>query len=241
MRIAIVDDQAKDRALIRQQLQEQFFQRDIRADLFEFDRAESFLQAAQSNPFTIAFLDIYMEGLGGMEAARTLRQTDRNCLIVFVTTSTDHALEGFQVRAFHYLVKPFAKTDMTQLIEELLDHAGQTDPCLQLKAGGSQIRVRYSDIVFAEHFAHLIYVHTTIQKTLTTRQSFRTFIEPLKKDPRFFVCGRGTIVNLSHVLDIEEAAFCMDDGNHVFISKDLLKRAKQAFMEYLLEGSRFHG
>ena len=109
---------------------------------------------------------------------------------------------------------------------------------LPVKVEGSEIHLHYQDIVYAEHFAHLIYVHTTVQKTLATRQPFKTFIAPLKDDTRFFVCGRGVIVNLEHAKDLEGAAFRMADGSRVFVSQDLLKSARQAFMEFLLQRGR---
>ena len=189
-------------------------------------------------PFTAAFLDIYMDGMTGMEAAKKLRKTNTDCLLVFTTTSTDHALEGFQVRALHYLVKPFTEADIDALTDELLARVPQPDKYMELKVEGSEIHLRYQDIVYAEHFAHLIYVHTTVQKTLATRQPFKTFIAPLKDDTRFFVCGRGVIVNLEHAKDLEGAAFRMADGSRVFVSQDLLKSARQAFMEFLLQRER---
>ncbi len=85
----------------------------------------------------------------------------------------------------------------------------------------------------------MINIHTTAGKTLATRQSFKAFTEPLKKDdPRFFVCGRGTIVNLEHAADFQDAAFCMTDGSQVYVSQELLKSARQAFMEFLLQRGR---
>ena len=64
----------------------------------------------------------------------------------------------------------------------------------------------------------------------------RAFTEPLKKDPRFFVCSRGVIVNLEHAADFQAAAFCMTDGSRVYVNQELLKPARQAFMEFLLQG-----
>ena len=64
------------------------------------------------------------------------------------------------------------------------------------------------------------------------------FTEPLKKDPRFFVCGRGMIVNLEHAEDFRDGAFCMTDGSSVYVSQELLKPARQAFMEFLLRRER---
>lgn len=238
MRIAIVDDVAEERALLRDRLERQLHRRNIQAVLLEYGSGEEFLSAAKAQPFTAAFLDIYMPGMTGMDAAKALRKTDSDCLLIFTTTSTDHALEGFQVRALHYLVKPFAEADIDALTEELLARVPRPDKYLELKADGSEIRLCYQDIVYAEHFAHVIYVHTTAQKTLATRQPFKAFIAPLKEDARFFVCGRGVIVNLEYAADFEDAAFRMEDGSQVFVSKELLKSARQAFMEYLLQRGR---
>ena len=105
MRIAIVDDLAAERALLKDRLEQQLHRRNVQADILEYESGETFLEAARKAPFTAAFLDIYMDGMTGMEAAKKLRKTNTDCLLVFTTTSTDHALEGFQVRALHYLVK----------------------------------------------------------------------------------------------------------------------------------------
>ena len=173
-----------------------------------------------------------------MDAAKELRKTDTDCLLIFTTTSTDHALEGFQVRALHYLVKPFSEEELSGLLTEMLAKLPRPEPVLTVKVSGSDVRLRYRDIISAEHFAHRINIRTTAGKTLATRQSFKAFTEPLKKDPRFFVCGRGVIVNLENAADFRDAAFCMTDGSRVYVIQELLKPARQAFMEFLLQGER---
>ena len=235
MRIAIVDDLADERVLLRQRLEHQLARRNVQADLLEYESGEAFLTAAQDEPFTVAFLDIYMAGANGIETARALRQHDTDCLLIFTTTSTDHALEGFQVRAMQYLVKPFTEDDIARLMDEIFARLPQPDKYMALKTSEGELRLAYKNILYAEHFAHVIYIHTTAGKTLTTRQPFKTFIGPLKDDPRFFVCGRGVIVNLEHAADLDSAAFRMADGSNVGISQDLLKSARQAFMEFLLQ------
>ena len=127
MRIAIVDDLAAERALLKDRLEQQLHRRNVQADILEYESGETFLEAARKAPFTAAFLDIYMDGMTGMEAAKKLRETNTDCLLVFTTTSTDHALEGFQVRALHYLVKPFTEADIDALTDELLARIPQPD------------------------------------------------------------------------------------------------------------------
>ena len=135
MRIAIVDDLAAERALLKDRLEQQLQRRNVQADILEYESGETFLEAARKAPFTAAFLDIYMDGMTGMEAAKKLRKTNTDCLLVFTTTSTDHALEGFQVRALHYLVKPFTEADIDVLTDELLARIPQPDKYMELGRG----------------------------------------------------------------------------------------------------------
>ena len=69
MRIAIVDDLAAERALLKDRLEQQLHRRNVQADILEYESGETFLEAARKAPFTAAFLDIYMDGMTGMEAA----------------------------------------------------------------------------------------------------------------------------------------------------------------------------
>ena len=61
MRIAIVDDIASERTLLRDRLEQQLGRRGVHADLTEFENGETFLKAAKERPFTVLFLDIYMD------------------------------------------------------------------------------------------------------------------------------------------------------------------------------------
>ena len=119
MRIAIVDDIAEERILLRSRLECQLSRRGIHSDFTEFENGEDFLLASKERPFTVLFLDIYMNGANGIEIAKELRKSDTSCLLIFTTTSTDHALEGFQVRAMHYLVKPYHENEISALTDEM--------------------------------------------------------------------------------------------------------------------------
>ena len=115
MRIAIVDDDARERSLLHSRLTAA----EPEAEIREYCSGGAFLEDAGQMPFQVAFLDIYMPGQDGMQTARQLRQFDGDCLLIFTTTSTDHALEGFQVRAMHYLVKPYGDEEITRLMVEI--------------------------------------------------------------------------------------------------------------------------
>lgn len=70
MRIAIVDDIETERALLKMRLERQLSLYGVETEILEFDSSESFLAAEKERHFTVVFLDIYMKGLSGMDAAR---------------------------------------------------------------------------------------------------------------------------------------------------------------------------
>ncbi len=235
MRIAIVDDIAAERNLLHTRLNYKLKQRSIQADVLEYESGEAFLADAEQQPFTVVFLDIYMDGMSGMEAAKALRKLDTDCLLIFTTTSTDHALEGFQVRAMHYLVKPYTEQDLTALIDEILSRIPQPDNYLTVKVSGSDIQLPFKEMLYAEHFSHMIHVYTTGNRVLTTRMSFGQFTAPLKEDDRFFLCSRGIVINMEHAVDFDGTAFLLDNGSSIPVSRDLIKTARQTFMNFLFQ------
>lgn len=235
MKIAIVDDIAEERKLLRSRLEKQLYHYNVHADFSEFESGEKLLAIAKQQRFTVLFLDIYMDGENGIETAKKIREFDMESLLVFTTTSQDHALEGFQVRAMHYLVKPYTEDDIRQLMDEIISRIPKPDNYIQVKVSGSEVRLHFQDIVYAEHLSHMIHIHTATQKKLITRQTFGEFVAPLRKDRRFFLCSRGVIVNMEHATDFDDAAFVMDEGSRVLVNYGLLKTARQTFMDFLFQ------
>ena len=144
-------------------------------------------------------------------------------------------MDGFRVRAMHYLVKPYAEEEVSTLLDEILQRIPKTDKHIVMKVNGSNMQLSFRDIVSAEHYAHQIHVKAANGRTFVTRQSFGEFTTPLKTDERFFICGRGVIINMEHAADIGNGSFTMDDGSIVGISRDLVKPARQAFMDFLFK------
>ena len=105
--IAICDDTAEDIAI----LSEALYAYDHSFDIVSYTDGQTLIDDFLDCKHTIdiLFLDIYMPGLSGMSVAAELRRRDIQSPIIFLTTSTDHALEAFGVGATQYLVKPYQK------------------------------------------------------------------------------------------------------------------------------------
>jgi len=122
MRILIADDESPARDKLQRWLGEQ-------ADIEVVSRAEDGLQAAaaieQLRP-DVAFLDIQMPGLNGLEVAAQLEQ-ETAPLIVFVTAFDEHAVKAFDLNAVDYLLKPYDKDRLMRSLARVRDRFGNAE------------------------------------------------------------------------------------------------------------------
>lgn len=234
MRIAIVDDDATDRRMLHSRLEVQLARHSIHADISEYENGRKFLTEAAQEPFTLVFLDIYMKKDNGIETAKKLRLFDPDCMLVFTTTSAEHALGGFRVRALHYLVKPYSDKDFQELMDEIIDRMPKPDKYIEVRSANGTQRLRFSEIIYAEHYQHQIYIHTTDNRKITTRQTFGKFAEELK-DERFFLCNRGVLANMEHAVDFNGTDFIMENEEAITVSRNLRKSARMAFGDFLFK------
>lgn len=238
MRIAIVDDDAGDCRWLAEQLEGLLARRWLEGTVFSFAGGEEFLTAARARRFDLVFLDIYMGGLDGVSIARELRAFDRDCLLVFSTSSPDHALEGYRVQAAQYLVKPWGTEELEQLFDQLARLLPASEKYVELRSGRQKVRVYLGRILWAEHFQHQVCIHTTGGDTISIRITFGAFSALLASDARFFICGRGLLVNLDHAADFDGSVFLLDDGARCPVSRDLTAAARSAFGDRLFQSGR---
>lgn len=233
MRLAVVDDNPRDREELLCWLKTALNQRRKPVEYLAFADGTSFLDAAGRKPFDLVFLDIYMEGMDGVTVARTLRGFDPDCVLVFTTTSTDHALDGYRVRALQYLVKPYQMAEVEEVLEEVLNHLPPEEAVIRLHIGRQERLLAPGEILWADHFRHQIHIHLRDGTETAVRMTFGEFTELLKGERRFLVCGRGVLVNLEHVRDFDGAAFLLNDGTQVPVSRSSSESARAAFGEFL--------
>lgn len=233
MRIAVVDDAASDRRWLAGELEALLVRRGLEGTVTAFDGGGDFLEEAHRERFRLVFLDVYMEGLGGVETARRLREFDPDCLLVFSTSSTDHALEGYRVQAVQYLVKPYDAAELDRLFTQLDRFLPAQEKYVELRSGRQDLRLRLGDILWAEHYQHQVQVHTAGGEVLSTRLTFGEFAGLLAPDPRFFVCGRGLLINLDHAADFDGRDFRLKGGIRLPVSRDLSAAARSAFGDRL--------
>ena len=105
MNIALVDDMPRELSRLSGIIEEYAAEHQLPVELVTFDSAEALLKAYRPLQYTLIFMDIYMDGMTGVEAVKKIRETDKETLIVFLTTSSDHAFDALTVHAYQYILK----------------------------------------------------------------------------------------------------------------------------------------
>ena len=213
LRIDIVDDLKLDRERLFGDLRSYFAGRsDLTLRLREFESAEAMLGAFEVDGTDLAFLDIQMTGMTGIDLAGRLRAMDKKLLIVFLTTSSEYAFDAFPVHPFDYLMKPYTVERLHEVLGEALRMLSAEEPTIVIRVPRSTHEVPLNKLCAVEARGHAVEVHLTDGQTLRSIMTFSELEKLLSNDRRFLRCNRGVIVNMDQVLRVDGDVFKMRDG-----------------------------
>lgn len=151
MNIAIIDDISTDAEDLKNIAVFYFEKKQIQAEIYQFFSAEEFFEDYQPGKFQILFLDIYMNGMTGMEAARRIRRQSDDCILVFVTTSSDFAVESYDVGASYYLLKPFQPEKLCSILDSFQSRHLLASRYIEVVSDRIPIRVPLRSIFMQTH------------------------------------------------------------------------------------------
>ncbi|CAH0123110.1 MULTISPECIES: LytTR family DNA-binding domain-containing protein [unclassified Microbacterium] len=122
------------------------------------------LRALTERAVAIAFLDIHMPGLGGMELARALTGLAEPPAVVFVTADDARAVDAFELRAADYLLKPVRTDRLRRAIDRVVELGGAAtdteDEVLSVTVGSSVRFVRRSEVQWVQAQGDYSRLHT---------------------------------------------------------------------------------
>lgn len=227
MKIAVVDDEIQIYQDLRSDLEELLGEL---AEITYFSSGEAFLKAWKDNAFDLIILDIFMEGLTGLEVAREIRKTDPDVRIAFSTASNEFASESYEVNACYYLHKPFGTERVKAMIDRLNLAEVEQKRTAKLPDGTNVVLHR---ILYADCAAHLITLHTKQQNDIVLRANFSELEQLLCAYPYFISPTKGIIINFYEVAKQTRNIFIMSDGTHIPISRRKANEVLEAYSSFL--------
>lgn len=229
----ICDDLAEDRAFLQTAVQEYGRQRGCQIKVQTCAGGEELISRWSPNRWDLVLLDIFMDGLSGVDTARRLRERDDKCEIVFVTSSQAHGVVSYDLRVLDYLVKPVSQEMVFNTLDWFVQLRRERLRTLEVLSEWEEVQILLREVCFIEVRQHSVLIHVG-KKIIRTRRGIAE-LEREIESPEFFRCHRSFLVNLSHVEGIEKADFVMDNGIKVPISLPNRQPARQRLMEWTLE------
>lgn len=233
MLAVLCDDMASDRELLLEFCARYAKENRLPIVTLAFENAGALLQNREARGADVLFLDIYMEGALGVDAARILRSKGFRGAIVFTTTSREHYADGFEVEAIHYLLKPVEWASFCEAMRRVRNHSTVQARTLRVTAGHTEVDVDVSGLRYIEVFGHKTILHTG-KGEITVNQSLAALEERLGGDP-FLRCYRFFIVNMDFVERVAQDAFLMKDGREIPLSRDGRAAIKNRYLSYIFK------
>lgn len=168
------------------------------------DLQASFTDAFEALPFLrqtkvdLIFLDIKMPDISGIEFAQILKNGP---LVVFTTAYSEYAVQGFDLDAVDYLLKPFSLARFTKACNKALEmknvRGGETPEFIFLKTGYEEEKVYLKDILYIEAAGNYM-TYVLKERKLMCRQNVPEALQSLP-EPDFVRVHRSFIVGVQHV------------------------------------------
>lgn len=235
VRIAICDDNQSDRQALKELICTiAGYRRKGDVCFWEYSDSRQLLYDLQDGrALDLLFLDIYLGGELGMDAARTIRSMGSTLAIVFLTSSPEFALQSYDVEAVGYLVKPPSKERVERILNRTF--APSKRPKLAVKCSGRRAFCEYDEILYLESSNNVTFIHLTDGQTLRCAERLNTLEQSLH-DARFLRCHQSFLVNMDHIKSAGQD-FILRDGSVVPIRVRSRRELTGAYYRYFVSNA----
>ncbi|MDR1561086.1 MAG: LytTR family DNA-binding domain-containing protein [Holosporaceae bacterium] len=227
MRMAICDDDKKLIQDMRPHIFEYANKRRLDLIVDQFFSGEELL--ASTTKYDVIILDFQMDGMDGLDTARTLRTRNNNCAIIFLTSFPHFVYEAFEVNTFRFFEKPLNYDKLFSALDDYFEMYGNDYPIL-LQCNRENININTNEIVFLEAMNKNCLIH--LEKE--TLQCAKTMAIVRKQLPKlhFYKVNRAFIINFNFIAKYDNDNIILKNGDEVHISRNYLTSFKNAYRNY---------
>lgn len=232
MRIALVDDNVEFIELIEILIKNYFEQQQESVTVYKFTDGRKVLEKSEhSVNFDLYLLDIKMPQMDGLLLAESLLDRHPEATIVYLTSFEEYAFKSIKLGAFYYILKSEYQEELPRLLDRILRIRREKERTYTIKDGNKLFPVKVKDIRYLTKDGKYTVFHYK-EKESSERKTLEAIYEKLPKEKFVFV-GKGLIINIDHVENIQGNKITLT-GNEVFkISRFYYSSAMEVLTRYL--------
>lgn len=230
MKIAICDDEVNFQKILQKKLEEYYGMLEVEIEVFS--SGMDFVDRFKKYPleFQMIFMDIEMPGLDGIETSKRIREINRSIPIIFLTSHTELAMEGYEVDAFRFLDKPLRLERLVKTLHDF-DNLRLQDSKIELQDGERTMLVNWMEIQYVQ--SENVYVNVYMEDTrYLIRKKLHDIEEQMPKQI-FYKPHRSYLINLGFVKFFDGKKIVMKNGNEIPLSRGKRNDFKKMMMNYL--------
>ena len=199
MNIAICDDEILFTRELSSLLTHWAEKNDFSLTLYPYSNGDDLLTALRTIPVDLIFLDIIMPLLNGIDTAREIRSMGLTVPVIFLTSSREFALDSYDVKAFHYLLKPVNTLKLFSVMDDFFKTYHVPAETFVAHTADGFCSITLNDVDYLEAQNKQVLVCLSNGTTLKIRELFVKCEGVFTPEKGFFKCHRSYIVNLSHI------------------------------------------
>ena len=248
-KVSIVDDDKEAMDRLEDLLKNYTKRRGVEFDVNKYDKPEEYLNERDVDSHLI-FLDVKMPRMDGLSLARKIREDRPNVIIIFCTGFQRFAINGYEVSAFAFLIKPIVESQLEAYLDKaVMKLQGEgIEKVTSIKTMDGVRVLRVMDVVYVEVSQHHVYYHVKSKKkeegkvneeVIQARGSLRE-IEDELAPYGFYRCSISYLVNLNLITSIKGGMVHFATKSALSISRGYRKIFTERFMEFISKkGSDF--
>ena len=209
MKIALCDDDERELTNIRSLLDSYQKTRNISLTYKEYHSSCELALRASKERFDIYLLDILMPHMTGMQLAREIRTFDHAADIIFLTTSSDFAVESYTVKATNYLMKPVSSNAF--------------------------FKVPLSELIYVEAQNRKVIYYTSGREQIVCTELFSSVCDSLLQHREFIQVHRSFLVNMNYIRSIGTIDMCLHNGTNVPLAQRRVADIKKHYLAFQME------
>lgn len=235
-RIAICDDECYFRQEFKEIISDYMRNKGLIFHIDTFASGEEFIALGiEMMKYTIVFLDVNMNQMDGVTAAKAIRMISKEIFIVFVTAYVDYTLEGYKVDAIRYLLKGSNnfKSTINECMEAVMDKMNYAVIKKVFHFNESKKEISLDRLLYIESNLHKLEFHIMEQnmKIYTMYETLNELEQELKHY-NFVRVHQSFLVNMKYINRVFRYKTILSNGIELIIPKARYKQVKDSFIAF---------
>ncbi len=237
VRIGICDDESFFRGELEKLVSVYANETEQKLEMKSYDAAKTLAEDVLSEKeiFHMLFLDVEMDEMSGMDAAKKLRESGYEGIICFVTGKDQYALDAFSVEAIGYLRKPAKYQDVKRMMQKALvqisyqwDEAEAKKRYLEITTQNEKMMIDIRQILYVEKRRNQCVIHLE-DAEMVCYETLKSLYDRLDKR-NFCFTHQGFIVNFDKIKEVKKDIVCLGAGREIPVSRRYQNELREKHM-----------